>query len=149
MRYMSLLIGVAIFSVIAGFMFYSMGATGNTYSSTNANTYTTLGGMGGTYDFTGEVDAPNSTVRRISSLLQGSQFDIVSAGFAASIGALNGVKSIFDSVGTVERISNQIQTDTSGLGIYPGVWRLPSIIIGIVLAMVILAMIWRYNASTD
>ena len=149
MRYVNLLIGIAVFSVVASFMFYAMGNVGESYGSEDYSTYNTLGGPGGSYDFTPDVDAPNSTIRQIAGDIQGSQFDVLSVGFSASIGALNGVKSILNSVTTVEKISNQIQDDTSGLGIYPGVWRLPSIIIGIVLAMIILGMVWRYNASTE
>ncbi len=145
MKYINVLIGIVVFSVVATILFGATYYLSGVYSSSNTATYNTLQGR---YNFYEDVTNYSSVTRKINNNTQAAELDSFSTGSAASKGALAGLKTIIDSTGTIDRMSSTLSQDTNGW-INPLFILTAKAIFWITLVIIILSVLWRAKLDSD
>lgn len=144
-KYTNILIGLVLFSLFITLMFSMAGSIGTTYGSTSAENFTKLSGEYGVY-ITEEGTNANSTLRKIESKL-GNSTNPISVGADILVAAVDGVKLMFGSVLTLNKVGDQVVEDSNGM-INPLFKTAAASIIVIILVIIVISMLMRMKPET-
>ena len=146
MKYINMLLGFLVFSVVVTFFLGVAGTMGEEYQS---NDYQLYKDVENSYDVSSDVDVGNSSSvsEGIASKIAGAVFSSV-GGDAIAKDVLDSLKLIGRSPATAVKITTQVSKDAGFLipEIFLDGVRIAFAVTAIIITMI---MIWRFKPDTD